>query len=84
VFAAALRAGPGSPAWLRAARWVVLRLDRLFQLDRLYSFNKKFQPDWRTRYVCFERAIDLPVLSVATLHAESLLPVPALPRPAGA
>jgi lysyl-tRNA synthetase, class II len=80
VFAAALRAGPGSPAWLRAARWVVLRLDRLFQLDRLYSFNKKFQPEWRTRYVCFERAIDLPVLSVATLHAESLLP--ALPLPA--
>jgi lysyl-tRNA synthetase, class II len=81
VFAAALRAGPGSPGWLRAARWLVLRLDGVFQLDRLYSFNRKFEPDWRTRYVCFERAIDLPVLSMATLHVERLLPVPTL-RPA--
>jgi lysyl-tRNA synthetase, class II len=81
VFAAALRAGPGSPAWLRAARVVVVRLDRLFQLDRLYSFNRKFLPEWRTRYVCFERLVDVPVLSMATLHAESLIPVPARPRP---
>jgi lysyl-tRNA synthetase class 2 len=79
VFAAALRAGPESPAWLRAARWTVLRLDRFFQLDRLYSFNKKFEPEWRTRYVCFERAIDVPVLSIATLHVERLLPMPTLP-----
>ncbi len=76
VFAAALRAGPGSARWLRAARWLVLRLDRFFQLDRLYSFNRKFEPEWRTRYVCFERAIDLPVLSMATLHLEQLLPMP--------
>ena len=79
VFASALRAGPESPAWLRAARWTVLKLDRVFQLERLYSFNKKFEPEWRTRYVCFERAIDLPVLSIATLHVERLLPMPTLP-----
>jgi lysyl-tRNA synthetase, class II len=82
VFAAALRAGPESARWLRVARWAVLRLDRFFQLDRLYSFNRKFEPEWRTRYVCFERAIDLPVLSMATLHLEQLLPRPGL-RAAG-
>ena len=76
VFAAALRAGPGSACRLRAARWLVLRLDRFFQLDRLYSFNRKFEPEWRTRYVCYERFIDLPVLSMATLHLEQLLPGP--------
>ena len=75
VFASLLRAGADSPRWMRAGRRAVIALDRAFQLDRLYSFNRKFSPDWRTRYICFERVIDVPVLSLATAHAEGLLPV---------
>jgi lysyl-tRNA synthetase, class II len=71
-----LRADEESPLVLRAARRVVLRLDRLFQLERLFSFNRKFHPEWRTRYICFERALDVPVLSLATLHVEKLLAPP--------
>jgi lysyl-tRNA synthetase class 2 len=78
VFADILRADADSPAHLRAARHIVVGLDRSFQLDRLFSFNRKFQPDWRTRYICFERARDVPVLSLATLHVERLLAPPAL------
>jgi lysyl-tRNA synthetase class 2 len=61
---------------LRLTRAVLLRLDRFFQLERLFSFNRKFHPTWRTRYICFERAIDVPVLSLATLHAERLIGPP--------
>jgi lysylphosphatidylglycerol synthetase-like protein (DUF2156 family) len=59
-------------------RTVLLKLDRLFQLERLHSFNRKFFPEWRRRYFCFERWSDLPIAGVAYLHAESLLtpPVP--------
>jgi lysyl-tRNA synthetase class 2 len=78
VFADVLRAGEDSPAHLRAARQIVVSLDRAFQLDRLFSFNRKFHPEWRTRYICFERARDVPVLSLATLHVERLLAPPAL------
>jgi lysyl-tRNA synthetase, class II len=78
VFADVLRAGEDSPAHLRAARQLVVGLDRAFQLDRLFSFNRKFQPEWRTRYICFERARDVPALSFATLHVERLLAPPAL------
>jgi lysyl-tRNA synthetase, class II len=78
VFAEVLRAGDDSPAHLRAARKGVLMLDRAFQLDRLFSFNRKFQPEWRTRYICFERARDVPALSLATLHVERLIAPPAL------
>jgi lysyl-tRNA synthetase, class II len=78
VFAALLRTPPEGRRAARAARWAVIQFDRGFQLNRLYSFNSKFAPDWRTRYVCFERVIDVPVLSVATLHVESLLPLPQL------
>jgi lysylphosphatidylglycerol synthetase-like protein (DUF2156 family) len=46
VFADVLRAD-GTASWpLRAARWSLLRLDRLFQLERLFSFNRKFFPQW--------------------------------------
>ena len=78
VFADVLRADEGSPAHLRAARQFVVVLDRAFQLDRLFSFNRKFQPEWRTRYICFERARDVPALSLATLHVERLIAPPAL------
>jgi lysyl-tRNA synthetase class 2 len=78
VFADVLRAGEDSPAHMRAARQLVVGLDRAFQLDRLFSFNRKFHPEWRTRYICYERTRDVPVLSLATLHVERLLAPPAL------
>jgi lysyl-tRNA synthetase class 2 len=55
---------------------VLLALDRLFQLERLYSFNRKFFPDWRPRYLCVERLADLPVVGLAYLRVESLLVPP--------
>jgi lysyl-tRNA synthetase, class II len=57
-------------------RTVLLKLDRLFQLERLHSFNRKFFPEWRRRYLCFERWTDLPLCALAYLHAESLLTPP--------
>jgi lysyl-tRNA synthetase class 2 len=77
AFADVLRADRVAPMRLRLGRVVLLRLDRFFQLERLFSFNRKFHPSWRTRYICFERAIDVPVLSLATLHAERLIGPPA-------
>jgi lysyl-tRNA synthetase class 2 len=58
------------------ARAVLLRLDHLFQLERLHSFNRKFFPEWRRRYFCVERWADLPLAGLAYLHAESLLTPP--------
>src|SRR6478752_894257 len=76
AFADVLRADRAAPMRLRFTRAVLLRLDRFFQLERLFSFNRKFHPTWRTRYICFERAIDVPVLSLPTLHAERLIGPP--------
>ena len=81
AFADVLRAGDAAPIHMRLARSVVLRFDRVFQLERLFSFNRKFHPAWRTRYICFERAIDVPVLSLATLRAERLIAPPSRRRP---
>jgi len=60
----------------RVVRWGLLRADDVFQLERLYSFNRKFFPEWRRRYICYERITDLPAVGFAYLHAESLLVPP--------
>jgi lysylphosphatidylglycerol synthetase-like protein (DUF2156 family) len=76
VFADFLRSGEDATRATRALRWALLKGDRLFQLERLHSFNRKFFPDWRRRYFCFERWGDLPLAGLAYLHAESLLTPP--------
>ncbi|HEY1564957.1 MAG TPA: DUF2156 domain-containing protein [Gaiellaceae bacterium] len=60
----------------RLVRRGLLLADSLFQLERLYAFNRKFFPEWRPRYICVERLTDLPAVGLAYLHAESLLVPP--------
>jgi lysyl-tRNA synthetase, class II len=67
---------PELRGWHGLARRALLMLDRLFQLERLHSFNKKFFPEWRPRYVCVERLSDLPRVGIAYLRVESLLVPP--------
>ncbi len=76
VFADFMRADETANRWTRALRWGLLKADRLFQVERLHSFNRKFFPHWRRRYFCFERWIDFPLAGIAYLHAESLLTPP--------
>jgi lysyl-tRNA synthetase class 2 len=76
VFADFLRADENAGTATRTLRWLLLKADRLFQLERLHSFNRKFFPHWRRRYFCFERWSDLPLAGLAYLHAESLLTPP--------
>jgi lysyl-tRNA synthetase class 2 len=62
---------------LRAAAGAALRMgDRVFQLERLLVFSRKFDPEWRPRYLCVERLGDLPLVGVAYLQVESLLTPP--------
>src|SRR2546421_68589 len=76
VFADLLRGCERMAVWRRAARFGLLRLDRFFQLERLLSFNRKFHPLWRPRYICVERVLDFPVVGLAFLRVESLLTPP--------
>jgi len=76
VFADFLRADEDASSFTRSVRFVLLKADRLFQVERLHSFNRKFFPHWRRRYFCFERWSDLPLAGLAYLQAESLLTPP--------
>jgi lysyl-tRNA synthetase class 2 len=60
----------------RALRAGLRAGDRLFQLERLLVFSRKFDPEWRPRYLCVESLADLPVVGLAYLQVESLLTPP--------
>jgi lysyl-tRNA synthetase, class II len=73
-----LAAGAASdaPRRLRLARWLLRRLSGAFQIETLYRFNRKFQPDWQPRYLVVEAPEALPQVGLATLRAEGLLDLP--------
>jgi len=76
VFGKVLRSDRDASLGVRLLRMTLLRFDRFFQLERLHSFNRKFFPIWRPRFVCFERWTDTPLVAVAFLHVEQLLMPP--------
>ena len=76
VFGEVLRGCAREALWHRIARFGLLRLDRVFQLERLIGFSRKFHPIWRPRYICLESVLDFPVVGLAYLRVESLLTPP--------
>ena len=75
AFADVLRGDSRMPL-LRLLRGGLRIADGMFQIERLFVFNRKFQPEWRPRYLCFERFSDLGLVGLAYLRVESLLTPP--------
>ncbi|WP_322759223.1 phosphatidylglycerol lysyltransferase domain-containing protein [Frankia sp. Cr2] len=75
-----LGAGPVT----RRFRGLLVFLSRWFQIDSLYRFNAKFQPQWSPRYICFPTNRDLPRIALAMLEAEAFLVWPRLTMIPGA
>ena len=69
-----LGAGPVARAWGA----VLLFLSRWLQIESLYRFNAKFQPQWRSRYLIYPTGRDLPRVALAALEAEAFLTWPRL------
>jgi lysyl-tRNA synthetase, class II len=51
----------------------LLFLSRWFQIESLYKFNAKFNPQWVPRYVVFPGTRDAPRIGMAALEAEAFL-----------
>jgi lysyl-tRNA synthetase, class II len=75
VFRAALERGEriGAGPILRLWRKFLLFLSRWFQIESLYKFNAKFNPQWVPRYVVFPGTRDTPRIGMAALEAEAFL-----------
>ena len=56
------------------------KLDKYLQVESLYRFNVKFQPQWDPRYLVYEGRLGLVRAAVAAMWAEGQMPKPKLPR----
>ncbi|HWJ54432.1 MAG TPA: bifunctional lysylphosphatidylglycerol synthetase/lysine--tRNA ligase LysX, partial [Propionibacteriaceae bacterium] len=72
VYADAARFGTGSLTRLNYSLLGVL--DRFWQLERLYRANQKYDPQWRSRYLCYDGLIALPQIALAAAVVEGFLP----------
>jgi len=57
----------------RGTRNIIRFFSNWFQVESLYRFNAKFQPEWRTRYVLYPRTPDLVKVAWAALRAEKFI-----------
>jgi len=73
VFGSLLRDEGSGPA-TRVTRGALRYTDRVFQVERLLNFNRKFGPDWVPRYLAVESRADVPAVGLVVLHLENLLP----------
>ncbi len=81
--------GGGVAQW--AQRWLLFHLSDSMQIESLWRFNAKYDPDWRPRYAVYDTPEDLLPAAVALARAESFWELPVLgrllsprPRAAGA
>ena len=58
---------------------ILLFLSRFFQMESLYRFNSKFQPEWKPRYVVFPGVSHLAKVGFAILKVEAFIPEFRLP-----
>ncbi|MGW5349111.1 phosphatidylglycerol lysyltransferase domain-containing protein [Streptomyces sp. NPDC004031] len=82
MFRSALARGEriGAGPVLRGWRGLLVFLSRWFQIESLYKFNAKFQPEWVPRFLVFPNSRDLPRIGFATMQAEGFVTL-SLPLP---
>ena len=68
---------------LKAWRRLLLFASRWLQIECLYRFNAKFQPQWQPRFLVYPSGADLPRVALAALEAEAFLIWPKLGRLGG-
>jgi lysylphosphatidylglycerol synthetase-like protein (DUF2156 family) len=64
----------------RVERWALKRMSSVLQIESLWRFNAKYEPDWLPRYVVFDSPEQFAPAVVTILRAESLSEVPVIGR----
>jgi len=80
IFRSALARGEriGAGPVLKTWRSLLLFASRWFQIESLYKFNAKFNPEWVPRFFVFPGGRDAPRVAFAAVQAEALLVFPTL------
>ena len=68
----------GSRSLTRVGASMLGLFDRIWQLERLYRANEKYEPSWHPRFLCYDDAVSLPQVVVAVGAAEGFVRHPSL------
>jgi len=64
----------------RVERWALKRMSGVLQIESLWKFNAKYEPDWLPRYIVFDSPETFAPAVVTILRAESLSEMPVIGR----
>ncbi len=70
----------GDGAWQRAQAWVLRRMGGSMQIESLWRFNAKFDPDWLPRYAVYDAPENAVAVALAVARAESFWELPVIGR----
>jgi lysylphosphatidylglycerol synthetase-like protein (DUF2156 family) len=80
TFRAVLASEAGDRFVQRAQKWFLERMSDSMQIESLWTFNEKFQPEWHSRYACYDSPEHLLGASIAVARAESFFELPFIGR----
>jgi len=80
VMRAVVAGETGTGPWQQAERAVFHRFSDSMQIESLWNFNKKYDPEWRPRYSVADDRSHLPRAGLAIARAESVSELPLVGR----
>jgi lysylphosphatidylglycerol synthetase-like protein (DUF2156 family) len=76
TFRAVLASEAGDRLVQRAQKWILERVGDSMQIESLWTFNEKFQPEWHGRYAAYDSPEHMLSASIAVARAESFFELP--------
>ena len=80
TFRAVLASEAGDRLVQRAQKWILERVGDSMQIESLWTFNEKFQPEWHPRYAAYDSIEHMLSASIAVARAESFFDIPLIGR----
>jgi lysylphosphatidylglycerol synthetase-like protein (DUF2156 family) len=77
---AVLAGETGDGVTQRIERWLLQKMSGSMQIESLWHFNAKYNPDWRPRYAVYESPQNILPAAWAVAKAESFVELPIIGR----
>ena len=77
---AVLAGEAGEGVTQRVQGWVLRRMGDSMQIESLWRFNAKFDPDWQPRYAIYDAPENMLAVAIAVARAESFWELPVIGR----
>ncbi len=77
---AVLAGEAGEGVTQRVQAWMLRRMGDSMQIESLWKFNAKFDPDWQPRYAIYDAPENMLAVAIAVARAESFWELPVIGR----